>query len=120
MPGSTSYKLTLATKSNCVRLSKDIFEKKKQKKQNQNKQRKKMGAQATSLQEKMEVHVILSIINRFHFSSSYLSHYPLCQLPFLKQWNERTNKWKTKGTCLEIGYSTGSNMYFLEHRNVNK
>jgi len=57
MPGSTSYKLTLATKSNCVRLSKDIFEKKKQKKQNQNKQRKKMGAQATSLQEKMEVHV---------------------------------------------------------------
>ena len=49
--------LTLATKSNCVRLSKDIFEKKKQKKQNQNKQRKKMGAQATSLQEKMEVHV---------------------------------------------------------------
>ena len=43
MPGSTSYKLTLATKSNCVRLSKDIFEKKKQKKQNQNKQRKKNG-----------------------------------------------------------------------------
>jgi len=52
MPGSTSYKLTLATKSNCVRLSKDIFEKKKQKKQNQNKQRKKWGLRLRPFKKK--------------------------------------------------------------------
>ena len=44
--------LTLATKSNCVRLSKDIFEKKKQKKQNQNKQRKKWGLRLRPFKKK--------------------------------------------------------------------